>query len=499
MHHFSVNNAGMTRRIAAHRQTWINTDTLDMTSTGRFQVQQHIEFDDRSPRSRYHDQYAEQRTSMIIYQLIDTVNSRRQQIEALFQEDKFDADSKSSIQPSPHEMINELFIQSNLPIQISIGADQRVMAAKNGGPEFSAAELSDGERNVLLLASSVLTAPNGSLLVIDEPERHLHRSIISPLLKRLFERRPDCGFVVSTHDHDLPLQIPAARVLLLRSCDFTRGNVQNWDADEIPSDSSIEDGIKRDLLGGRRKILFVEGTEHSLDKSLYSLIFPMVSVIPKGSCGDVEHAVEGVRGAESFHWIHAFGIIDGDGVQPEQVQRKRNKGVYVLPLYSIESIYYHPIVIARVAARLATSITGGDAHRMAAEAIKAAVGAMRGDTKRLTEKVVKRLIRNSMIEQVPSGDVLLSGENITLQNEAKTALATRINELDNAVLNCDWEAILKLCSVRETGSLEVISRSLGFSKRRAYEDSVRHLLHTDERAVDLVRDLFGDLFDRLSE
>jgi len=165
----------------------------------------------------------------------------------------------------------------------------------------------------LLIAGNVLTAPPGTLLIIDEPERHLHRSIISPLLSQLFQHRSDCAFVVSTHDHNLPLEFPDARTLLLRSCTFNGQTVQSWKADELPSDSSNDDSLKRDLLGARRRILFVEGSESSLDKTIYALIFPAVSVIPKGSCHEVERAVGSVRAGETFHWLRAFGIVDGDG------------------------------------------------------------------------------------------------------------------------------------------------------------------------------------------
>ena len=55
----------------------------------------------------------------------------------------------------------------------------------------------------------------------------------------------------------------------------------------------------------------------------------------KGSCHEVERAVVGVRAGEGFHWLRAFGIADGDGYAPDQIQVKREKGVYVLPLYSV--------------------------------------------------------------------------------------------------------------------------------------------------------------------
>lgn len=499
LHHFTMQNPDNTRRISAHRQTWMNTETLDMTPAVKLQTEQHIQSDDRKMKSRYLDHYAAERASMTIYELIDAENIRARAITAFVDARDMESATQYSETPAPITIINEILERSRLPIRISIRENQRIMATKNNSLEYSAAELSDGERNVLLLAGNVLTARSGSLLVIDEPERHLHRSIISPLLKQLFERRPDCGFVISTHDHELPLQTPTARVLLLRSCDFNGGIVQSWDADELSETPSIQNGIRRDLLGGRRRILFVEGTEDSLDKALYGLIFPMASVIPKGSCRDVEIAVEGTRGAEPFHWIRAFGIIDGDGFQTEQIQKKRNRGVYALPLYSVESIYYHPIVIEHIAARMATNVTGGSAPDVTAEAIKAAVGAIRSDTRRLTEKVVKRLIRKLMIEQLPSDDVLLDGDAVTLENKASEMLVKRKNDLDNAVLAYDWEAILKTCSVRETGSLGAISRVLGFPKKGDYEKAVRHLLVTDEGAVASVRELFDDLFRQLSE
>ena len=409
MFHFANRNRGKTRKISAHRQTWMNTDALDMTPSTKLQTEQNIQNIDQNLKSRYRDDYASQRASMTIYDLIDAENVRAREITAFVDDGDMQSAAKCAKQEAPITIINELLLQSNIPIAISIRENERVMATKNGGPEYSAAELSDGERNALLLAGNVLTARSGSLLVIDEPERHLHRSIISPLLKQLFERRADCGFVVSTHDYDLPLQIPSSRILLLRSCNFNGRNVEGWEADELSANLPIDDSIKRDLLGGRRRILFVEGVEHSLDKSLYSLIFPMVSVIPKGDCRDVEHAVRGARGAEAFHWLRAFGIIDGDGYLPDQVHAKRNEGVYALPFYSVEAIYYHPKIVEYIAARQA-GVIGGDASNLIRTALAEAVDSIRDHTERLSQKVVKKSVRKLIIEQLPSDDVLSAGQ-----------------------------------------------------------------------------------------
>lgn len=496
MFRFTQQNRDKVRKIAAHRQTWMNTDALDMTPANKVQIEQSIRVRDQQEESRYRDQHAAQRASMTIYELIDAENVRARAIAAAYDSGDMDAAKVAAKKEAPIAIINELLRQSNIPITISIRANERVMASKDGGPAYSAAELSDGERNALLIAGNVLTALPDTLLVIDEPERHLHRSIISPLLSQLFERRPDCGFVISTHDHDLPLEVPGARTLLLRSCNFNGQNVQSWEADELPADSPIDDTLKRDLLGARREILFVEGTESSLDKPLYSLIFPMVSVIPKGSCRDVEHAVVGSRAGEGFHWLRAFGIADGDGYALDQINAKRESGIYALPFYSVEAIYFHPRIIEWIAARQA-AVSGEDAGELAQAALAAGVTAVSGHTERLSQKVAKKAVRRLITEQIPNDDELLAGKRVVIENDAAAICATRKSELDAAVTSGDWEAILTKCPVRESSALANIATALDFRTKEDYEKAVRHLLTMDDDALGFVRGLFGNLMDQL--
>jgi ABC-type cobalamin/Fe3+-siderophores transport system ATPase subunit len=496
MHRFASQNRDIVRKIAAHRQTWMNTDALDMTPATKVQTEQNIKNTDQTQEARYRDHYAAQRASMTIYELIDAENVRARSMQAAYDAGDMDRLAEAAKVEAPIAIINELLRQSNIPITISIQKNERVMASKDGGPEYSAAELSDGERNALLIAGNVLTAPPGTLLIIDEPERHLHRSIISPLLSQLFERRSDCGFVISTHDHDLPLEVTGARTLLLRSCNFNGQNAQGWEADELPAETPIDDILKRDLLGARRKILFVEGTESSLDKPLYSLIFPMVSVIPKGNCRDVEQAVVGSRAGEGFHWLRAFGIADGDGYSQDQIEVKRQRGVYALPFYSVEAIYFHPHIIRGIAVRQA-DVSGDDPNTISERALNAGVAAVADHTDRLSQKVAKKAVRKLILDQLPNDDDLMDGQVITIANDAQAIHAARKAELDAAVADNDWETILTKCPVRESAALANISGELGFRRIEDYEKAVRRLLSQDNDALAFVRGLFGNLFDQL--
>ena len=496
MFHFSNQHRGRARKISAHRQTWMNSDSLDMTPSTKVQTEKHIRNDDQNAQSRYRDSYAAQRASMTIYELIDAENVRARAIAAAYDaRDPAALDEAGKVE-APITVINELLLQSNLPIQIKIEANERIVASKHGGPEYSAAELSDGERNALLIAGNVLTAPSGSLLIIDEPERHLHRSIIAPLLSQLLERRPDCSFVVSTHDHDLPLENPDARILLLRACSFNGRSVTSWDADELLASAPVDDSLKRDLIGSRRKIIFVEGTERSLDKSLYSLVFPMVSIIPKGSRRSVERAVVGARASESLHWLQVFGITDSDGLEEEKVAEKRGCGIYSVPYYSVEAIYFHPRIIEKIASRQ-SEVLGIEGEKLAKDAMVAGVAAITNHTSRLSENATKKALREATMAQIPNDDVLLAGENLEIENNAVSLHAERTRQLDVAVEEGNWEFILVRCPVRESNALEEITKALRFCTREDYQKSVRHLVTEDERELKFVRALFEGLSNEI--
>ena len=56
-------------------------------------------------------------------------------------------------------------------------------------------ELSDGEKSALLLGAEIISQPSGTIFLIDEPERHLHRNITSKLVLELIKARPDLSLI----------------------------------------------------------------------------------------------------------------------------------------------------------------------------------------------------------------------------------------------------------------------------------------------------------------
>jgi ABC-type lipoprotein export system ATPase subunit len=481
------------QRISAHRQTWFASSSITLSPAQKRDTENSILNSDTSADSRWKDDYAAHRANIAIYDLIDAENIRARAITGAVDGDDIDLAKTLSKKDSPIKIINELLRLSNIPIEISVKKNEEVLASKCGSEPYSVAKLSDGERNALLIAASVLTVAPGTLLLIDEPERHLHRSIISPLLTLLFAKRTDCAFVVSTHDVMLPLDNPSARTMLIRGCAYYESVVASWDADLVPSESNIDDGLKKDILGSRRILIFIEGKdERSLDKPLYSLLFPNVTVIAKSSCRDVEHAVSGIRSANQLHWLRAFGIVDNDRRTPENVSRLKEKGVYAVSVYSVESIYYHPEMQRKIANRHA-SVTGADVETLVRTAKEAALTAVAAHVQRLSERAVEKTLRDELDRHWPKQAEISAGNPINITIDVAATVNEEVRVLNQAIYEKNLEKVIARYPIRETPLLNEITRKLGFQAREQYESAVIKLLMDDAVALEFVKSLFGTL------
>lgn len=492
MHRFYIGNHSNARRITAHRQTWFSASGITLSPEQRRSTEVNIQNYDINPDARWRDPYSEQRPNVSVYDLVDAENVRARSIADAVDSNDIRLAKALSKKDAPIKVINELLRLSNIPIVISVHQNDQVVVSKKGRAPYGISKLSDGERNALLVAADVLTVKAGTLILIDEPERHLHRSIISPLLTLLFEKRPDCAFIVSTHEVMLPLDNPKARTLLLRNCTYNGDSVSAWDADLLPPETQIDEDIKKDILGGRRKLLFIEGTDQSLDKPLYSLVFPGVSIIAKSGCREVENAVYGIRGAGELHWLHAFGIVDTDRRTQADIDRLKANGIYALSVFSVESIYYQPEVQRRVAERH-SSVTGEDAHTRLANAKSAALDAVKPHVQRLSRRAVEKAIREDILRRLPGQPEIAAGTPVNISINVAAVVGAESTRLQQSIDAGNLSEILARYSVRETPALTAIANRLGFQSREQYEGAVRKLLMDDDEALTFVRSLFGTL------
>ena len=493
MHRLYSSNSQQAIRISAHRQTWFNSNSSSLSGEARLQQVQQTRNYDAGLQARWKDDLAYIRPNIAIYDLIDSENMRSRDIAAAVDSKDVHKASRLSLNPSPIKVINDLLKSSNISILLSIGEYNSIFAVKNQSSPYSIAELSDGERNAILIATEVLVAKTGTLILIDEPERHLHRSIISPLLTQLFNQRRDCAFVISTHDVMLPIDNYDAQTLLVRRCEYKNSNILYWDVDLVSKNSDIPDDIKRDILGARSKILFVEGTEKSLDTRLYSLLFPDITLISKGSCRDIERAVASIRAAQEFHWLQVFGLVDLDSRTSDEVVNLQQNGIFTTPVYSVEAIYYHPEILKRVSERHANT-TGDNPENIVDAAILAALEAVATSATRMSERIAEKRVREEYFAQLPNKSHISQNRSLDFSIDIPKIIREEKEELDEAIRQSDYPLILRRYPIRETGALDKMIGKLRFTDRKQYENAVCKLLSEDTKTLEFIRSLYGDLY-----
>ena len=197
---------------------------------------------------------------------------------------------------------------------------------------FEGNSLSDGEKDALYLIGRVLLAPTDSLIVVDEPEIHLHKSIVTALWDRLEKERKDCTFFYFTHDIDFAVSRNARKLWLKEFAPPSK-----WVTMGI-SESTIPEDLYLKLLGSKRRILFCEGKKGGLDHLLYSVLFPEFLVEPVNNCSNVKNYVRAFNSGD-FTNIQAFGIIDKDLLEEEDISDLAADNIYVLALPEVENVF----------------------------------------------------------------------------------------------------------------------------------------------------------------
>ncbi len=200
--------------------------------------------------------------------------------------------------------------------------------------EYPAFRMSDGEREIFYVVGRILLAKDHSLVVIDEPELHLHKAILNKLWDMLETKRNDCMFIYLTHDIDFASS-RIAKKCWLKS--YTYDTMEDWEIEPITNDE-IPEALLMKLLGSRKKILFCEGKKNSLDNQIYELLFPNYTIIPVASCKDVINYTRAFNKIES-KYAKAFGIIDRDFRKQEQIDKLITDSIYSYNVAEIENLF----------------------------------------------------------------------------------------------------------------------------------------------------------------
>ncbi len=221
--------------------------------------------------------------------------------------------------------------------------------------EYSAQRMSDGERVALYLAARVLDTSK-PILIVDEPEVHLHSRLAVRFWNELEDLRKDVRLVYITHDLFFALSRRAATyVILMPGEEPTVFNLP----EEIPREvaSSLLSAASFSIQAHR--IVFCEGEEGtSLDCQVYSAWFcdHDTAVVPVGSCRDVVETVTRFADTKLVVGLTAIGVIDRD-YWPDDYLNSLDGSISVLPVHEIENLLLLEGIFTAVAKHLGKSET----------------------------------------------------------------------------------------------------------------------------------------------
>ncbi len=215
----------------------------------------------------------------------------------------------------------------------------------NSEKKYSGSDMSDGERAIFHFIGEVLCAEKDCLIIIDEPENHLHKSLLIRLWDAAEVARPDCAFLYITHDVDFASTRTNACKIWVKSME----NSLTWDY-EILDGQYPDDRLLLQIIGNRQKVLLVEGKpDKSYDRNLYSKLFPEYNVIALDSCSAVIQNTKAFNRNPELHYAEVKGIIDRDRRNDDQIRELKQDHIYTSNVAEIENLFLLPEIIQVVA------------------------------------------------------------------------------------------------------------------------------------------------------
>ena len=325
--------------LPGHRQIHFNSD-WDATSRGLEQIYQQL-FTNHGHFNRYKNSWAEDQFKSEMRMLQNKAAEYDRSFRSRIQARKTFQEPQDSFLDSPLDRVNEIFSQARLPVRF-IPTAKGLSAQRGVGPPYSIERLSDGERAALFIAAAFVNRNSDTVLLIDEPEKHLDQSIASLFIEACIRMRDDIAVFLSTHDPRLIERLNDKDLLHIRDSEIVSENPERRRYSVSPVSDSEEglDLVKRDLMGIRSRVLFVEGKATSLDVPVYTHVYDDVRIVPKGGFQDVCNSTRGIARLVDGHWLEPRGLIDGDGREDAEITKLKRDGIFALPCPTVENLFF---------------------------------------------------------------------------------------------------------------------------------------------------------------
>lgn len=375
---------------------------------------------------------------------------------------------------SPINLLNTIFQAARMSVSFKF-TDVGLTAVRDGA-QYQVDRLSDGERAALFLAAAVVNRRSGGIVIIDEPERHLHPSISAPLIAAAVRCRPNLSFVFASHDLNLIETLQVDNFIYVRNSTLINETPERrtYDFRHVSSLEAISPDLKRDILGVRDKVMFVEGDTTSLDTPLYSNCFPGWKVAARGGHDKVQEAVRALNDNADLHWMEVVGIVDGDGRSQQEIDALKAAKIITLPVPTVENLFFLPEVVRKVIDTI-VALEGGDASTIYASAESAVEQIVARDQSEIINRRTTWLTNRKLSESKVSVQDVRNGANSIPEIDISDIRTTVEQELQDFLSDTPSLVKLKKLPIKNTGIPSSLAQAIGLPIKRYKQIVLRQL------------------------
>ncbi len=365
------------------------------------------------------------------------------------------------------------------------------------GQTLNFGALSSGEQEVIKVLFDVARKEiRHSVILVDEPELHLHPTLAFKLIESLKKVGDHTNqFIFFTHSADLI------------STYYSTGNVYFIDTVQDGSNQGHKlsdlDTEHRDLIpligqnlgqfAVGKKIAFVEGEASSIDRMTYQKIAqtvdPEIRVVPAGSVQTVmalNSVEEQIRNA--IFGVDLYMIRDRDGLTTEQIENlERNGRIRCLKRRHIENYFLEPSILLLVAEKLylTRTIPELSGHLLSEKITEIARNSIGYN---LCQNFKEHLALNHFL-RIPSVKSIDAKTIDQIENELVEAISINGNELMESISRDKMESWLRNERERLSGQIDSGEWVKTFQGKHIFARVCGELLKEDQLRI---RDAYVD-------
>lgn len=387
------------------------------------------------------------------------------------------------------EQLEEIWNQLIPNITFEIDPNEREVYAHKKGNRYGLNGLSDGEKCIIFYIGNVLTAPENSYIVVDEPETFLNPSIYNKLWDSLILKRQDCQFIFTSHTMDFVNSRINCRYIWCKNFKYPN----EFDLKLLEKENDFPTSLLTELIGSRKPILFCEGDYNSLDYQIFSKIFLEYNIKPVGGHQNVINYTKGYNQISEIHENRAIGIIDSDFIEDPEIEKYKKYKVFTLAFNEIEMLLLDENIIHSVLKPFKKE-----------EEINAIIDNFKNtffdEAKQNEERIilqstkiqVDRIISTSLIQKYRTIEEI----DLELKNNSSKINVNNIYnhekvKLEKILRDKDYLGLLKMCNLKK----QIVRGCASNIIMKNYEDRAVERIGIDTNLSELLRKLYFNNMD----